>query len=101
MNGITTPPEARLITGEELMAMGDIGPRELIDGRIVPMVPTGDKHGIVEFSLGRHLGNFVTDRKLGWVMGGKVGIYTHWSPDRVREADVVFISVEIIPPEDR
>jgi Uma2 family endonuclease len=120
LNGITTPPEVKLITGKELLAMGDIGPCELIDGRIVPMVPTGDKHGIVEFNLGRHLGNFVTDRKLGWVMGGEVGIYTRRNPDRVRGADVVFISrerlpeptggflemapelvVEIISPEDR
>ncbi len=34
-----------LITGEELALMGDIGPCELVRGRIVSMSPTGDAHG--------------------------------------------------------
>ena len=44
---LTAPPKHRikLITGEELLAMGDIGPCELIDGRIVSMTPTGSEHG--------------------------------------------------------
>lgn len=34
MTTITTaPPETKLITGEELLEMGDIGPCELSDGR--------------------------------------------------------------------
>lgn len=101
MSVITAPPEIKLIIGEELLAMGDIGPCELIDGRIVPMTPTGGEHGIVEFELGRHLGNFAADRGLGWVMGGEVGIYTRRNPDRVRGADVVFISKERLPESTR
>ncbi|MFQ6015620.1 MAG: Uma2 family endonuclease [Anaerolineae bacterium] len=94
---ITAPPEIKLITGEELLAMGDIGPCELIDGRIVPMAPTGGEHGILESELARHLGNFVADRDLGWVMVGEVGLYTRRDPDRVRGADVVFISKARLP----
>ncbi len=30
---VTAPPEARLITSEEWLATGDIGPCELMDGR--------------------------------------------------------------------
>jgi Uma2 family endonuclease len=121
MTATTAPPEIRLVTGEELLAMGDIGPCELIDGRIVPMSPTGAEHGNLEFDLGRLLGNFVAERKLGWVMGGEVGIYIRRNPDRVRGADIAFVSkqrlphrphkgflevapelvVEIISPEDR
>lgn len=97
MSLIVAPPETHLITGEELLAMGDIGPCELIDGRIVPMSPSGGEHGGIEFELGRHLGNFVADRQLGWVMGGEVGIYTRRNPDRVRGADVVFVSKERMP----
>lgn len=116
-----TEPRARRITGEELLAMGDIGPCELVDGRIVPMVPTGSEHGMVEINLGRYLANFVAERKLGWVAGGEVGIYTRRRPDSVRGADLVFISkarsgsrpsrgfltvapdlvVEIMSPDDR
>jgi Uma2 family endonuclease len=117
----STRPRAKLITGEKLQAMGDIGPCELIDGRIVPMVPTGNEHGVVEFNLGRHIGNFVAAHKLGWITGGEVGIYTRRSPDRVRGADIAFVSrerssdrpskgfltvapdlvVEIVSPDDR
>lgn len=117
----STKARTKLITGEKLLAMGDIGPCELIDGRIVPMVPTGNEHGVVEFNLGRHIGNFVAAHKLGWVTGGEVGIYTRRNPDRVRSADIAFVSrerssgrpskgfltvapdlvVEIVSPDDR
>ncbi|MCS7220491.1 MAG: Uma2 family endonuclease [Anaerolineae bacterium] len=118
---VTAPSEARLITGEELLAMGDIGPCELIDGRIVPMAPAGIQHGTIELNLGSALKQFVQQRELGWVAAGEVGIYTRRNPDRVRGADLVFISkgrlssglpqgfleiapeliVEILSPEDR
>ncbi len=94
MSVMTAPPTTKLITGKELLAMGDIGPCELIDGRIVPMSPTGGQHAILESNLSRRLGNFVADRKLGWVLVGEVGIYTRHNPDRVRGADVAFISKE-------
>jgi Uma2 family endonuclease len=41
----------RLLTGDDLLAMGDIGPCELVDGRIVPMSPTGGEHGEIEVRL--------------------------------------------------
>lgn len=91
---ITSPTlvETQLITGDELLAMGDIGPCELIDGRIVYMSPVGDEHAILEFRLGRWLGNFGETHDLGWVLGGEVGIYIRRNPDRVRAADIVFVS---------
>lgn len=97
MNVVIAPPETQLITGEALLEMGDLGPCELIDGRIIPMAPTGGEHGLVEFNLGSELRSFVRQHKLGWVMGGEVGIYTRRNPDRVRGADVVFISNERLP----
>ncbi len=93
----TAPAPTRLITGEELLAMGDIGPCELIDGEIIPMSPAGGVHGWIESTLGRALGTFVEERDLGWVMGGEVGIYTRRNPDRVRGADVAFWSHERLP----
>ncbi|GIK43363.1 MAG: restriction endonuclease [Chloroflexota bacterium] len=121
MQEMTVLSKAKLITGEELLAMGDIGPCELIDGRIVPMSPTGGEHAYIEFYLGSEISNFVQPKKLGWVLGGEVGIYTRRQPDRVRGADVAFISknrsprrptrgflevapelvVEIMSPDDR
>ena len=88
------PTETRLITGEELAAMGDSGPCELIEGRIVPMTPTGGEHGRIEVNIGAELLAYVRSHKLGKVLAGEVGIYTRRNPDTVRGADVLFISNE-------
>ncbi len=82
------------ITGEELHAMGDIGPCELIEGRIIPMSPAGISHGIYEMNFALALRRFADEHDLGVVATGEVGIYTRRDPDSVRGADVVFISHE-------
>ena len=84
----------KLVTGEELLARGDIGPSELIEGRIVMMSPTGFEHGDYELNFGETLKAFVRRNKLGKVVVGEVGIYIRRNPDTVRAADVVFISNE-------
>jgi len=89
---VATKTEA--ITGEELYAMGDIGPCELVEGRIVPMTPAGVPHGIYEGNFYLALRQFVDEHDLGVVAAGEVGIYTKRNPDTVRGADVVFISHE-------
>src|SRR5215831_8786286 len=81
-----------LITGDELARMPDHELTELIDGRIVPLSPTNSEHGRIEANVSLALGNFVSAQKLGLVLVGEVGIFTSWNPDRVRGADVVFIS---------
>ncbi len=88
------PPKEELITGDDLLAMGDIGPCELIDGRIIHMTPTGGEHGAIEFNLGSELRSFVRQHNLGWVMGGEIGIYIRRRPDTVRGADIVFVSLQ-------
>ena len=86
--------QTRLITGEELAMMENTGPCELVEGRIAPMVPTGDEHGGVEIALGTRLYTFVETRNLGKVRVGEVGIYIRRDPDTVRAADILFISGE-------
>jgi Uma2 family endonuclease len=88
------PPQTALITGDELYARGDTGPAELVEGKIVPMSPTGDEHGAVELNFGAALKAFVAQGKLGKVRVGEVGIYTGRHPDTVRAADALFISNE-------
>ncbi len=85
---------APLITAEELFEMGDIGPCELIDGRITAMSPTGFEHSYYEVELGSELRAYVRQQKLGQVAGGEAGILIKRNPDRVRAADVLFISYE-------
>jgi Uma2 family endonuclease len=86
-------PERR-ITGEELYRMGDIGPAELVKGRIVRQMPTGHPHGFIESLLVFFLLSFIREHKIGRVLTGEVGIYTQREPDTIRAADIVFISNE-------
>jgi Uma2 family endonuclease len=89
------PPQTEaLITGDELLARGDTGPCELIEGRIVYMSPTADEHGGYESNFDEYLKAFVRRHKLGKIRVGEVGIYTHRNPDTIRAADVAFISNE-------
>jgi Uma2 family endonuclease len=81
-----------LITGDELARMPDHDLTELIDGRIVPLSPTNPEHGRIEANIAVAMGNFARTQNLGLVMTGEVGIFTRSNPDRVRGADVVFIS---------
>jgi len=83
-----------LITGDELARMPDHELTELIDGRIVALSPTNTEHGRLEFKIGTLLNAIVSTHNLGLIMVGEVGIFTRRNPDRVRGADVVFISHE-------
>ncbi|MBI4771115.1 MAG: Uma2 family endonuclease [Chloroflexi bacterium] len=83
-----------LLTGEQALALGDIGSYELIEGRIMDMSPTGFEHGDYELNFGEAIKGFVRRHKLGKVSGGEAGIYTRRNPDTVRGADVAYISHE-------
>jgi Uma2 family endonuclease len=81
-----------LITGDDLARMPHQEPCELIDGRIVPMSPTNPEHGRIELNIAAAFRAAVRTQHLGLVMVGEVGIFTKRNPDRVRAADVVYIS---------
>jgi Uma2 family endonuclease len=83
-----------LITGEELLHRPDLGPCELVNGRVVPLPPTGDEHADVELELGTRLRLYGKESKRGRAVAGEVGIYIRRNPDTVRGADVIFISRE-------
>ncbi|MCA9923327.1 MAG: Uma2 family endonuclease [Anaerolineales bacterium] len=89
---INSMPQNKLITGEELYAMGDIGPSELVRGEIVRHMPTGHPHGLIENLIAFFLTLFLRERKSGRVLTGEVGIYTQRQPDTIRAADVIYIS---------
>ena len=97
MTAQPTDTTTRLVTGAELLAMGDIGPCELIDGEIVRMSPAGEIHGYLEARLTFFLYRFNQDAQTGWILGGEVGIYIRRNPDRIRGADLAFWSKERLP----
>jgi Uma2 family endonuclease len=56
------------------------------------MSPTNPEHGRIEANIAGAIGAFVRTQNLGVVMTGEVGIFTRRNPDRIRAADVAFIS---------
>ena len=94
MTSATSPTDARPVTGEELARMPNAGACELIEGRVVPMSPTGGEHGRVEGNFYEAIRRVARSRRLGKVLVGEVGIFTGRNPDSVRGADVAFVSNE-------
>lgn len=82
---------ARLITADELLAMGDIGRCELLYGELVMMSPAGFGHGEVAGNLFGLLWNFVTTHELGSVVTAEAGFIVQTEPDVVRAPDVAFV----------
>ena len=87
-------PANELITGDVFATLDSLGHAELEEGVIIEMPPPGYIHGLVEFELGRLLGNFVRQHQLGYIVGGETGFYVSRDPDTVRAVDVAFISNE-------
>jgi Uma2 family endonuclease len=83
-----------LVTAEEMMAMDDIGPCELIDGHIIRTPPAGYWHGVCAARLSSALSLYVAERGRGSVSTGEIGLVIRRGPDRVRGADVLYISDE-------
>lgn len=95
MSAATLPAlEDKLMTADELYALGNLLGVELINGKLHSMSPTGFEHGIWEADVAFHLKHFLRRHNLGKVMTGEVGIYIRRNPDTIRAADVLFISHE-------
>jgi Uma2 family endonuclease len=88
---------SKLITGEELFAMGDIGRCELLYGEIVRMSPSGFEHGHVTARLARLLDTRNDKHKFGIVLGAEAGFRIERNPDVVRAPDASFVLAARIP----
>src|SRR5215470_1869059 len=98
---MVTVAKDRLFTAEDLWdkeELEDAGHYELYQGVLVPMSPTGDKHGVVAFELGRLIGNFVIEHDLGEVTAAETGFRLAHNPDTVLAPDVAFIAKSRLTP---
>jgi Uma2 family endonuclease len=85
---------SKLVTADELLAMGDIGRCELIYGELVMMSPAGAEHGVVAMRLGGFIREFVEREKLGLVFAAETGFKLETDPDMVRAPDASFVRKE-------
>lgn len=83
-----------LMTAEEFADQGDIGPCELIDGRIVKMSGAKPRHGRIAMRLGSLIADFVRQKNLGVVYAAETGFLLARDPDTVRCADVAFVKAD-------
>jgi Uma2 family endonuclease len=86
------------MTAEQLFALGDIGPCELIRGELRSKTPTGYDHGWISGNIVWALHSFVKSRRLGRVLASEAGFLISRDPDTVRAPDVAFVRAERDPP---
>src|ERR1700722_2714624 len=86
-----TTHATKLVTADELLAMGDIGRFELIRGEIAQLSWPHFNKGITAARVGTDIASFVGDRHLG-VVAMAAGYQIESDPDTVRAVDVSFVS---------
>ena len=92
-----TPAASEIATAAELLAAGDIGPCELVQGELVMMSPAGFEHGVVTQRIAAFLHAYVSARRLGVVTAAETGFVLARSPDTVRAPDVGFVAESRLP----
>ena len=97
-------PQSRLLTAEEFALLPqpkDGSHQELVKGVVITMPPPSFYHGQCCNRIGRKIGNFVDDAKLGFVTNNDSGVILAREPDIVRGPDIAFWSRERMPEPPR
>jgi Uma2 family endonuclease len=85
-------------TAKQLFEMPENNDKiELIKGKVIRMLPTGGKHGVIATRLGGILYFYVEQNNLGLVCAAATGFVLSRNPDTVRAPDASFIAKENIP----
>lgn len=85
------------VTADDLIRMPDDGFKyELVEGRLVTMMPAGFSHGRLTVRLVAALDGYVEEHDLGAVLGPDTGFRLARTPDTVRAPDVSFVRKERI-----
>lgn len=94
-------PEVLRLTADEFLARHGAGRAELVKGLVRELPMPGFDHGLICALMSRLLGNFVTDARLGRVVGNDTFFRTNTNPDSVRGMDIGYISFARLPAENR
>jgi Uma2 family endonuclease len=91
--------QTRLLTAEDLLALGDDCHCELVEGQLVPlhgegdgMSPASHVHGRVASRFDRVLGTFIDAHRLGRAFAAETGFRLRRDPDTVRAPDFAFVA---------
>ena len=87
------------MTAEQLLEIAGRGRSELVRGELVKMCAVGRPHSRIVLRLGRWMGAFVEERRLGEV-GTEGGFTLSRDPDTVRAPDIHFVSAARLGPPD-
>lgn len=90
----------KLMTADEFASLGDIGPADLIRGKVVCLTRPRPRHGRVAQNVSRALDDHVRVHKLGQVYGSEIGYLVERDPDTVRAPDVSFVRAEVVAGHD-
>jgi Uma2 family endonuclease len=88
-----------VMTAQQLLEARNLGPCELVCGRLVRLPYTQWREGLIASRLLGFLFDFVKPRALGVLVGGRTGFQIGWDPDTVRTAQVAFVCCDRIPSE--
>ncbi|CAG0950643.1 hypothetical protein PLCT2_00170 [Planctomycetaceae bacterium] len=88
----------QLVTADDLLNLKDSKFLELVEGRIIPVTPSGDEAGELALWIGYLLMGFVMTNDLGTVAGADTGFRIARNPDTVRSPDVSFITKARLRP---
>jgi Uma2 family endonuclease len=91
--------ETKPITAQEFLATADIGPCELVRGKVVPMNPPGWRHGRIASRIFALVDRFLEQHDLGRAVTNNAGVVTERDPDTVCGADVMYHSYQRLPAD--
>jgi Uma2 family endonuclease len=91
--------EEKLLTAEEYYATCQLENTELIDGKVIALMPPIEIHGEIALAIGSFLRPFVRQHKLGRVYV-ETGFRLDRNPDKVRAPDVSFLESSRLPQGD-
>jgi Uma2 family endonuclease len=90
---------AQPLTGEQVLAMGDIGRWELIYGKVVKMSPSGFMHAQVSAQVAWLLTEWNRQDQRGVVLGAEGGFRLSRNPDLLRAPDAAYVDAKRVGPE--
>ena len=95
---MAAPMQRELMTAEELFELPDDDcRREIVNGLLIHMTPSGAAHGVVTVRIGQYLNEHAAAHELGVCCGAETGFILRRDPDVVRAPDAAFVAGSRIP----